>query len=90
MVAKTKLVTAEELLDMPDDGFIDEVSCGRWRNSSEHSEIVIFSKQPGQGLRGCRFPAGMNPDTVRAPTSPGMEAVGIPVRLLARPARPGH
>ena len=82
MVAKTQLVTAEELLDMPDDGYQYELVRGELRKmapaGSEHS---IFGIQIGASLLnhvktnnlGRVFGAdggfllARDPDTVRAP-----------------------
>ena len=82
MVAKTKLVTAEELLDMPDDGFMYELVRGELRKmapaSYEHGTVSgnVFAslhahvRNNGLGkvtAAETGFLLSTNPDTVRAP-----------------------
>ena len=82
MVAKTQLVTAEELLDMPDDGFKYELVRGELRKmapaGSEHSvsgveigtSLFIHVKANNLGRvfgADAGFLIARDPDTVRAP-----------------------
>ncbi len=82
MVAKTQLVTAEELLDMPDDGFKYELVRGELRKmapaGSEHSvsgveiatsmNIHVKANNLGRVFGAdAGFLISRDPDTVRAP-----------------------
>ena len=82
MVAKTQLVTAEELLDMPDDGFKYELVQGELRKmapaGSEHSisgiqiGASLFNHVKANNLgrvfgADAGFLLARDPDTVRAP-----------------------
>ena len=82
MVAKTQLVTAEELLDMPDDGFKYELVRGELRKmapaGSEHSisgvevatSLNVHVKDNNLGRvfgADAGFLLARDPDTVRAP-----------------------
>ena len=82
MVSKTQLVTAEELLDMPDDGYRYELVRGELRKmapaGSEHSisgiqiGASLFNHVKANNLgrvfgADAGFLLTRNPDTVRAP-----------------------
>ena len=82
MAISTRPVTAEELLDMPDDGMRHELIAGELRTmtptGAEHGGIVaaltemlggyVRSRRLGRVLTGeSGFLLGRDPDTVRAP-----------------------
>lgn len=82
MSTSTQLITAEQLIQMPDDGFRYELIAGELRKmspaGSEHGMLVInvtlpLSKHVAESKLGVVFGAetgfvlAENPDTVRAP-----------------------